>query len=169
MVLRSPERLQCKKGDFKIAGRGDVFSIPYFKKSRREKAKMRENSWKNAIIHGDVFTKLSMIIFGFGNIVRKQVIKGLLFLSLEISFILFFIMSGAANLRNLVTLGTRKSEQVFDEAKQIYVNSQGDNSMLFLLYGIITVLVVVLFCVIVENECKVSLSGTAAKGTEKTH
>ena len=115
---------------------------------------MRENSWKNAIIHGDVFTKLSMIIFGFGNIVIKQVIKGLLFLSLEISFILFFIMSGAANLRNLVTLGTRKSEQVFDEAKQIYVNSQGDNSMLFLLYGIITVLVVVLFVLLWRMNVK---------------
>ena len=115
---------------------------------------MRENSWKNAIIHGDVFTKLSMIIFGFGNIVRKQVIKGLLFLSLEISFILFFIMSGAANLRNLVTLGTRKSEQVFDKAKQIYVNSQGDNSMLFLLYGIITVLVVVLFVLLWRMNVK---------------
>jgi len=39
VVLRSPERLQCKKGDFKIAGRGDVFSIPYFKKAEGRKPK----------------------------------------------------------------------------------------------------------------------------------
>ena len=50
---------------------------------------MRENSWKNAIIHGDVFTKLSMIIFGFGNIVKKTSDQGIVILSLEISFIIF--------------------------------------------------------------------------------
>ena len=38
--------------------------------------------------------------------------------------------------------------------KQIYVNSQGDNSMLFLLYGIITVLVVVLFVLLWRMNVK---------------
>lgn len=128
---------------------------------------MKENTWKNAVIHGDVFTKLSLVIFGFGNIVRKQVIKGLLFLSLEISFIMYFMISGATNLVNLVTLGTKKSEQIFDETKQIYVNSPGDNSMLFLLYGILTLLVVVLFVLVWRMSVKSSYQAQLDKEAGK--
>ena len=39
---------------------------------------------KNALLKGDLFTRLSFFIMGFGNILRKQIIKGLLFLSIEI-------------------------------------------------------------------------------------
>ena len=40
----------------------------------------------NAIKKGDVFTKLSCLLLGAGNIVRKQVVKGLLFLLTEIAY-----------------------------------------------------------------------------------
>ena len=32
---------------------------------------------KAALTHGDVFTKLSAVVFGLGNIVRKQYVKGI--------------------------------------------------------------------------------------------
>ena len=32
---------------------------------------------KAALTHGDVFTKLSAVVFGLGNIVRKQYVKDL--------------------------------------------------------------------------------------------
>ena len=40
---------------------------------------------KNAVKKGGVETKLSMILMGFGNIVHGQIIKGLLYLAVEIA------------------------------------------------------------------------------------
>ena len=34
---------------------------------------------------GDIFTKLSFLIWGVGNLARKQIIQGILFLALESS------------------------------------------------------------------------------------
>lgn len=50
---------------------------------------------KAALEKGDIFTKLSILVFGLGNIVHKQYVKGLLFLAGEVGFILFMIFSGA--------------------------------------------------------------------------
>lgn len=50
---------------------------------------------KAALEKGDIFTKLSILVFGLGNIVHKQYVKGLLFLASEVGFILFMIFSGA--------------------------------------------------------------------------
>ncbi len=46
---------------------------------------------KAALEKGDIFTKLSALVFGLGNIVHKQYVKGLLFLAGEVGFILFMI------------------------------------------------------------------------------
>ena len=35
---------------------------------------------------GDIFTKLSFLIFGLSNLVRGQIIKGLIFLGTEVAF-----------------------------------------------------------------------------------
>lgn len=44
---------------------------------------------KAALTHGDVFTKLSAVVFGLGNIVRKQYVKGIAMLALEVAFFVF--------------------------------------------------------------------------------
>ena len=51
---------------------------------------------------------MSALVFGLGNIVHKQYVKGLLFLAGEVGFILFMIFSGAHNLSMLPSLGWRK-------------------------------------------------------------
>lgn len=98
---------------------------------------------KNAILKGDIFTKLSILVWGLGNIVRKQFVKGLLYLAAEVAFILFFIKSGIYNLSMLPSLGDRVQEEVWNEAKGIFEYTSGDNSLLLLLYGVITVCAVV--------------------------
>ena len=40
-----------------------------------------------AIKNGGIETKLSMFLMGFGNIVHKQKVKGLLFMAAEIAYI----------------------------------------------------------------------------------
>ena len=55
----------------------------------KKKAKQFDEPYKvsKAITKGNAATKLSMIIMGFGNIAHKQVIKGLLFLALEATYL----------------------------------------------------------------------------------
>ena len=39
---------------------------------------------KKAFLEGDLKTRLSFLILGFGNILHKQIVKGILFLAIEI-------------------------------------------------------------------------------------
>lgn len=89
-------------------------------------------------LQGDLFTKLSFIIFGLSNMVRGQIIKGALFLAVEIAYILYMVRTGFESLQKLTTLGTQEQGMVFNEAIGIFEISQGDNSMLILLYGVVT-------------------------------
>lgn len=113
---------------------------------KEKKVKIQsEITLKEALIKGNAKTRSSCLIMGMGNFLNRQIVKGMLFLLIEVAFIFFMITSGATFLQGLITLGTKEKGEVFDEVKQIYVYTQGDNSMLFLLYGIFTVLVIGFF------------------------
>ena len=81
----------------------------------------------NALTKGGAAVKLSALIMGLGNIAHKQIIKGLIFLAIEIGYIMFMVNAGAYYLSMLPSLGWRKQEEVFNEQKQIYEYVQGDN------------------------------------------
>lgn len=89
--------------------------------------------------------RLSYIVCGLANIVHGQVIKGLIFISIEISYILFMVTSGARNLAQLLTLGENLQGMTFNEAIGIYEMTAGDNSMLILLYGVVTIVITAAF------------------------
>ena len=97
-----------------------------------------------AIREGGLETKLSMLLMGFGNIVHGQVIKGLIYLAIEVAYIVFMVVNGAGFLSMLPSLGTVEQKEVWDEAQQIYVYTGGDQSILILLYGVATVFLTVL-------------------------
>lgn len=99
----------------------------------------------NAVKNGGAATKLSMLIMGAGNLAHKQIVKGLLFLAIEVLFIFFMICSGAHNLAMLPSLGDTPQQEVWNEEKGIYEYVAGDNSLLILLYGIVTLFVIVWF------------------------
>jgi arabinogalactan oligomer/maltooligosaccharide transport system permease protein len=107
-----------------------------------------------AFMHGNLITKLSAIIFGLGSILHKQIIRGLLYLAMEIGYFIYMSIIGIKALQDLVTLGTKVQEEVYNEAKGIYEYVVGDNSMLFLLYGVVTIFVSVLFIAILTSSVK---------------
>ena len=111
-------------------------------------------SVKNALRHGDIFTRLSAVIMGAGNICRKQIVKGLLYLAAEILFIAFMVVSGVGLLGGLTTLGTNEGGEVFNEAAQVYEYTSGDNSMLILLYGILAIIAVIAFVLLWRSSLK---------------
>ena len=56
-------------------------------------------------VHGDWKTKVSYFIMGFGNIARKQILRGILFLAFEVIFIIYMINYGGYCLSKLPSLG----------------------------------------------------------------
>lgn len=104
-----------------------------------------EITFRNALAHGDAATRLSAVIMGAGNFAHKRIGKGIMYLAVEALFILFMVELGAGFLKGLLTLGTNKGGQVWNDAKQVYEYTSGDNSMLFLLYGTFTLFVIFFF------------------------
>ncbi len=92
-----------------------------------------------AISKGNVLTRCSLFVFGLGNILNKQIVRGLIFLAIEIAYIYYMATFGISAIGNFMTLGTKEQGQTYNEALGIYEYTAGDNSMLFLLYGVITI------------------------------
>ncbi len=118
----------------------------------KEKVRKRMNrEFKNpytvrdAFKKGDVFTKISFFLFGFGNLVKRQMVKGMTFLVLEAVFIYFMLLTGIDRIEKLFRLGGKLQEKVWDESKGVYLYTKGDNSLLMLLYGVVTVFIILAF------------------------
>lgn len=105
--------------------------------------KQNKNGLISIFVKGDIFSKLSFLIWGLSNIVRGQIAKGLIYLALEISYIVYMIQTGFTNLANLVTLGTKQQEMVLNPDLGIYEVIQGDNSMFCILYGVVTIVLTI--------------------------
>ena len=101
---------------------------------------------------GDFWVKGSALVMGLGCIKRGQIVKGLLYLAAEALFFLFFFGFGWKYLSHILTLGENAQLKVWNEELQIYQRVPGDNSMLILLFSVLTVAVTVVFvCVWVVN------------------
>lgn len=109
-----------------------------------------EISVRNALKNGSWIVTLSAVICGWGCVIRGQIVKGLLYLAAEVAIIYYMITSGAYNLRKLVTLGDVEQQKVWNEAKSIYEYVDGDRSLTILLYGIITVAILVCAVVLIR-------------------
>ena len=90
--------------------------------------------------HGDWKTKVSYFIMGFGNISRKQVLRGILFLFFQVIFILYIVFFGGKYLSKLYILGTKDTTFTPDG-----IEIPGDNSFNILLYGVLTLFFIVAF------------------------
>ena len=103
-------------------------------------SKPADASFKEAFVKGDIITKLSLVILGLGNLLNKQLFRGVVLLLIEVAYIAFMITKGIGFLGGLATLGTAEQAKVYNEALGIYEYQAGDNSMLFLLFGVVSLL-----------------------------
>lgn len=107
-------------------------------------------AWKT----GSPAVKLSALVFGFGCLVQGQAAKGLLYLAGEIGIILYMIRSGLYNLGKLTNLGDMEQQKVWNEAKSLYEYIDGDRSLVILLYGIVTLAILVCFFLLMRSSVK---------------
>jgi arabinogalactan oligomer/maltooligosaccharide transport system permease protein len=107
-----------------------------------------------ALKKGDLVTKLSFIIMGLGCILRGQIVKGLFYLALQVCFIVYILNSGWYYLSNLTTLGKFEQYQIWNEELQIYEYKPGDNSMLILLFGVVSLFIIAAIIVMYIKSVK---------------
>lgn len=119
-------------------------------KLKTKKTQKREDapspySMSKAWNNGDGITKASLLVFGLGNLLRKQFVKGAAFLLIEIAAIAFFATKGVKALKELPGLGTGESERVKVDGFWVYQKSEP--SVVLLLNGVAAVflLIVVLW------------------------
>lgn len=103
---------------------------------------------KDAAKYGDAKTKASFFIMGFGEICNHQYIKGIMYLLIEIAYILYMILEGFHQIAMLPSLGTTEQQEVYNEALGVYEYSAGDNSVLILLFGLAAIFVTIGFFII---------------------
>ncbi len=95
-----------------------------------------------AFAKGDWKTRISYIIMGAGQILRGQIVKGLAYLAAEVLFILYMVQFGWQYVSKITTLGTVETQKI--HRKTVY----GDNSFLILLFGILTIVLIVMIVVL---------------------
>ena len=106
------------------------------------------------IRESDAVSKLSFLIFGLGNLIHKQIIRGLILLAIEAGYIAYMAAFGLSALGDFFTLGTALQEEVWDESQGLFVYTAGDNSMLCMLYGVITIMLTVVIIAVAYMSMK---------------
>jgi arabinogalactan oligomer / maltooligosaccharide transport system permease protein len=110
---------------------------------------------------GDWRTRLSFVVFGFGNLTHKQYGRGLSLFLYEVGFILYMIFFGNGYISKFSTLGTVETTTTETGRKIV-----GDNSFQILLYSVAT-FVIIFFTLVLwyksirmayENQENVSLA-----------
>lgn len=66
-----------------------------------------------------------MILMGLGNFVHGQKIKGLLYLAVEVAYIVFMAVNGITFLSMLGGLGSVPQKEVWDEAVRFICTQKG--------------------------------------------
>ena len=107
--------------------------------------KTNQNVLISAAAKGSIWTRLSFLVMGTGCVRYKQYVRGLIFFLTEIVFFYFFRNFALQYLSKFNTLGTETQKKVWNDELQIFQRFPGDNSMLILLYSVLSLAVVLVF------------------------
>ncbi|MBR1732040.1 MAG: sugar ABC transporter permease [Ruminococcus sp.] len=134
-------------------------------------------------VKGDIFVKISYLVFGVSNMVRGQIIKGLIFLLTEAAYISFMIFFAWNYISKINVTGTAvvggQEVQIPNSlgyiAKTEVYTADGfpetkfvDDSMLILLYSVLTIVVTIIFFAIYIANTKSAYKVYEAKKNGET-
>lgn len=120
--------------------------IKEFFKNIPSRLKNRFKGAKEILTQGNGKVCASMIIMGSGQLMYKQWAKGIMFLMLQIAFIVYFILTGATDIFGFFTLGSRVSNP--------WYGIEGDNSVVMLIMGVMAFLVLIFYFMIYVSNIK---------------
>lgn len=121
--------------------------------------KQADSSLTSALRYGGPLVWLSCLVMGAGNLFSGQIIKGLIYLAIEVLFLCLMLVpmipdmqgvaySGIDWLKKFPSLGDTPDMKVYNEETFLYETQYGDRSHLILLYGVVFAFVIVCFIVI---------------------
>lgn len=124
-------------------------------------------------------TRVSCLIMGFGQIARGQIVKGLFYMAVQIGFLLYMIFAGGRFIGQLFSgdLGTKLAGEQWNETLQIFEKIKGDNSFLILLYGVVSLVIALVFLWVwaiqlkgnYENDLRIERGEKLASAKEDLH
>ncbi len=94
--------------------------------------KIRKEGVMQLLLHGGKNVRASMCLMGLGQLLYGQIGKGLLYLSVLALAVFYFVQRGFADIAGLITLGTKEADT--------WLGIEGDNSVVMLLMGILSVI-----------------------------
>ena len=106
---------------------------------------------------GDWKTRTSFGIMGFGLLTRKQYLRGALYLLFEVLFVLYMVFFGWKYLIKMGSLGEVACKTVVDPLTEIEKTIYIDNSLLILLYSLLTLFIMAAFVYMWYQNIKGSL------------
>ena len=101
-----------------------------------------------AVSKGDGAVKASLLIMGAGYWRRKQVVKGILVTLLQIAVLAYMVFIGFPNIQKFGTLGTIQQQMVYNPATMKNEVNDYDNSLLILLFGVISMVSIIVAIVL---------------------
>ncbi len=120
-------------------------------------------SYFAGFIKGNALTKSSYAIMGLGHMGRGQFAKGLLYLMVELLFVLYMVAFGAPYLGKFFygfftkgTVGITETADYWNDELGMYEKVVGDNSFKIILYGILTIFMIFFFLAIYLRSIKES-------------
>ena len=127
---------------------------------------------------GSVGTKISHFIMGAGNLYRGQIIKGLLYLGLQVAFVLYMVLCPVIVGPNgvLVPMGYKSLVNLQLAGHEAYYTQPwtpenfvpASSSFLMLLLGLVTIAIIILYIILWLSNIKSSyLADTAVKEGRK--
>ena len=150
-----------------MKGVGSVSTKQLAKNAARYQTDISKVSLLNALANGGPLVWVSALIMGFGNLMAGQVLKALLFMAVEVAFVIFMVIEngGLHWLSLLPSLGDRETQEVWNDELFIYEYIQGDNSQQILLYAVATMVVIAAFFIIWRSSVR---SGFVALNIKKS-
>jgi ABC-type sugar transport system permease subunit len=120
---------------------------------------------------GNIFVKLSFLIMGFGLLVGKKVIKGLLYLGTEVLFIFLMIQIGIPNLKQFFSLGSEPTVVVGQDCTEVIpgltqcedITQIKDYSVLILLLSVFSIILIIGFIILYISSIKSSYNAQKEK------
>mgnify|MGYP000902053561 CR=1 FL=1 len=101
--------------------------------------KTKQRKIRTLFKYGGRNVKASMCLMGLGQLLYGQIGKGLLYLFVFITAVIYYIKKGFADMAGLFTLGTRQADT--------WLGIEGDNSVVMLLMGILSIIAAVFFII----------------------
>lgn len=92
------------------------------------------------LAHAPLPARVSMVVMGGGQLINRQIVKGIIYLVVLAAAIYYFVTAGITDIIGLTTLGTNEAD--------LWKHVQGDNSIEMLIRGILSIVILLLVLII---------------------